>query len=304
MKPVVIVVSVNGGAQQSDGHRFVPVSPEEIATEAADCHEAGATVVHFHGRDPDGNNTGDPAVYAEVIRRTREKSDILIQTTNGIGFRIDPETGQHVFPKDDERLQLMRLDPAPDFHGAASASVDFYCPEGGYPEETTFLNSGVFLRETIRMVYGRGSTIEFEVPNTSALHRIKRYLDEAGVSADAPYVMLVFPILRGFSPDARSFLFLQDEARRMFPNAIFSAGGSGDLAFTAVTLGLALEFDSVRIGFEDTVDLPDGTPAKRNRDLVERVVQIAAAFGRRPATAEEGRRILHLDRAPLRTAAE
>lgn len=295
-QPLVIIVAVNGGARKSSGDIFVPTTPAEIAEEAALCAKAGASVLHFHGRDSNGNNTGDPAVYAEIMQRVREKTDILLQSTNGIGDRLDPVTGARVFPSDDERLGLMRLNPPPDFHGAATASIDFYNPDGGYEGESSFPNSARFLKETIRIVYGRGSTIEFEVPHVTALHRLHRILSEEGVDPASPHIMVVMPIFGGFVPDFRSFMFVQDEARRLFPNAVRSGGATGRMAFPAATLAMALGFECVRIGFEDTIYLPDGETARRNHDLVEKVVEIARVYGRRPATTAEARRILHLDR--------
>jgi hypothetical protein len=70
----------------------------------------------------------------------------------------------------------MKLDPPPDFHGAAIGSIDFIIPTEGTEEEATFPNSGRFLQETIRIVYGRGSSIEFEVSGVTGLHRLRRYL--------------------------------------------------------------------------------------------------------------------------------
>ena len=45
-------------------------------------------------------NSGDKAIYAEIIREIRDRSPILIQTTNGIGVRRDPATGQFIWPTD------------------------------------------------------------------------------------------------------------------------------------------------------------------------------------------------------------
>jgi 3-keto-5-aminohexanoate cleavage enzyme len=56
LKPVVIIAAVTGGAQRSRDGAFVPITPEEIAEEAVLCRKAGASVLHIHGRDKDGNS--------------------------------------------------------------------------------------------------------------------------------------------------------------------------------------------------------------------------------------------------------
>ena len=67
MRPVVIVVAVNGGYHQPQGITKVPLTPLEIAEEAARCREAGAAVIHFHARDEEGITTGDVEVFRETI---------------------------------------------------------------------------------------------------------------------------------------------------------------------------------------------------------------------------------------------
>ena len=109
MRPLVITAAVNGGYHMPQGVTRVPISPVEIAEEAAKCREAGAAIVHFHARDSEGITTGDPAVFQETLRLIRERSDILIQTTNGIGARRDKVTGEIARPSQAERLGLLSL---------------------------------------------------------------------------------------------------------------------------------------------------------------------------------------------------
>ncbi|MFZ0091824.1 MAG: 3-keto-5-aminohexanoate cleavage protein [Solirubrobacteraceae bacterium] len=148
--PLVIVAAVNGGMQMDRDGARVPVSPEEIAEDARLCAEAGAAIVHVHARDGNGRNTGDTAVFSEIIRQIRDRCDILIQTTNGVGVHRDPRTGQMIWPADEERLALVNLQPSPDLYGVAAGSTDFFHPEGGYHVETPYVNSPQFLKETIR----------------------------------------------------------------------------------------------------------------------------------------------------------
>jgi 3-keto-5-aminohexanoate cleavage enzyme len=59
--------------------------------------------------------------------------------------------------------------------------------------------------------------------------------------------------------------------------------------FKIVTLGLSLNCDLVRVGFEDGIHLPDGSVARDNSDMVRAAAQIAAIYGLKPATVEEAR---------------
>jgi 3-keto-5-aminohexanoate cleavage enzyme len=297
-EPLVIVAAVNGGMQRSRDGAFVPETPEEIAEDARLCRDAGAAIVHVHARDGEGRNTGDVEVYADVIRRIRECTDILVQTTNGIGVRRDPRTGELVWPTDDERLALVNLDPSPDLYGVAAGTTDFWHPEGGYPTETAYVNSPEYLKETIRAVYAKPSTLEYEIVDVHAVGRLARFADEGVFDRDAPYVWLLYGTGISDAPHEPEYLgFLRNLGRSRFPNAVWGVLGAGRSNFTWATLGISMGCTTARLGFEDGLYLPDGRVAERNHHLVEELVRIAAIFGRRPATPQEAREIMGLDRS-------
>lgn len=287
---VMITVALNGGMQQDRDGAVVPKQPDEIGEAAARCWEAGACVVHVHARGPDGRNSGDPAIYSEIIRQIRARSPILIQTTNGIGVRRDPATGQFIWPSDRERLGLLEIEPQQDLFGIAGGSADFHNPEGGYPEETPYVNSPQLLKRTIAAVYAKGSALEYEIVEASSLHRLMRYADEGLFDRDRANLWLLHGGGFGATPPvARNVIFNIDEGLRMFPQAIWGVTATGHDMFRIVTLGLAMGCDLVRVGFEDGVHLPDGTVARDNAEMVRAAAAIAAIYGLAPASVAEAR---------------
>ena len=66
--PVWIEVRCNEYAMR-DASPHIPFAPEEIAADAAACRDAGAAVLHYHGRNEDGSPCHEPVVYGETIRR-------------------------------------------------------------------------------------------------------------------------------------------------------------------------------------------------------------------------------------------
>ena len=287
---VIITVAINGGMQQDRDGAVVPKQPAEIGEAAAKCWEAGASLVHFHARDPQGKNSGDQGIYAETIRQIRARSPILIQTTNGIGVRRDPSTGQFIWPTDAERLGLLDIEPRQDLFGIAGGSADFYNPEGGYPAETPYVNSPELLKKTIQAVYDKGSALEYEIVEASSLHRLLRYANEGLFDRDRDNVWLLHGGGFGATPPiARNVLFNIDEGQRLFPSAIWGVTATGRDMFRIVTLGLSLGCDLVRVGLEDSIHLPDGTTAPSNTEMVGAAVRLAAVFGLKPATVEEAR---------------
>ncbi|MGZ5783257.1 MAG: 3-keto-5-aminohexanoate cleavage protein [Croceibacterium sp.] len=287
---VIITVALNGGMQQDRDGAVIPKQPDEIGEAAARCWEAGASVVHVHARGSDGKNSGDPAIYAEIIRQIRARSPILIQTTNGIGVRRDAETGQFIWPSDTERLGLLDIEPQQDLFGIAGGSADFYNPDGGYPEETPYVNSPQLLKRTIQAVYAKGSALEYEIVEASSLHRLMRYADEGLFDPNRPNLWLLHGGGFGATPAiARNIMFNIDEGLRMFPRAIWGATATGRDMFPIVTLGLAMGCDLVRVGFEDGVHLPDGSVARDNAEMVRAARKIAKIYGLEPASVSEAR---------------
>lgn len=287
---VMITVALNGGMQQDRDGAIIPKQPDEIGEAAARCYEAGASVVHVHARDKDGKNSGDKAIYSQIIQEIRARSPILIQTTNGIGVRRDPKTGQLHWPDDTERLGLLAIQPQQDLFGIAAGSADFYNPEGGYPGETPYVNSPELLRKTIEAVYAKGSALEYEVIEASTLHRLLRYANEGLFDRDRDNVWLLHGGGFGSTPPiARNVIFSIDEGQRLFPKAIWGVTGTGRDMFRIVTLGLSMGCDLVRVGFEDGVHLPDGSVGRHNSDMVKAAVEIAKFYGMAPATVAEAR---------------
>jgi 3-keto-5-aminohexanoate cleavage enzyme len=287
---VIVTVALNGGMQQDREGAVIPKQPVEIGEAAARCYEAGAALVHVHARGPDGKNSGDKTIYSQIIREIRKRSPILVQTTNGIGVRRDPATGMFHWPSDEERLGILEIDPPQDVFGIAAGSADFHNPEGGYPTETPYVNSPELLKATIKSVYERGSALEYEIVEASALHRLMRYADEGLFDKDRKNMWLLYGGGFGATPPvARNVIFSIDEGLRMFPNAIVGVTATGRDMFKFVTLGVAMGCDLVRVGFEDGIHLPDGTVARDNAEMVSAAVDIARLFGAEPATVEEAR---------------
>jgi 3-keto-5-aminohexanoate cleavage enzyme len=152
------------------------------------------------------------------------------------------------------------------------------------------VNSPELLKKTIAAVYEKGAALEYEIVEASSLHRLRRYAEEGLFDRHRDNVWLLHGGGFGAPPPlARNDLFNIDEGQRLFPSAIWGVTATGRDMFRIVTLGLALNCDLVRVGFEDSLHLPDGSVARDNSDMVRAAVQIAAIYGLQPATVAEAR---------------
>lgn len=293
-KKLVILAAITGGSQQDRDGAKVPCTPAEIADEALRCYKAGASVVHIHARDEKDRNqpTGDLDVFKDIINRIRDKCNILIQTTNGIGSRRDPATGKIIRPTEEQRLGVLTIEPRQDLYSIAGGSWDFYHPGVPGKNEFSFANSTEFLRKYIPGVMATGGALEFEITEASALTKLHRLADE-GVF-DAQKSRFWFDYCLGFGglpATPRALVYAVDEAQRLFPNARWQICATHTDQFPMSTVAMAMDCDIVRVGFEDSIYLPDGSVARHNGEMVEAIAGIGRTFGREPASVAEARQV-------------
>lgn len=148
MEKLIIQVRVNEG-QMRDSNPNVPYSPEEIAGQILECAEVGASVVHYHARDPkSGAISSDPALYAEVVRLVKKA---------GCDIITFPTLGANMLPTVDERIAHiveMAKNPAtkPDAVPAdmLTTNCDLYdaaAKEFSGPGDRLYVNTTAMLRE-------------------------------------------------------------------------------------------------------------------------------------------------------------
>src|SRR5580692_818457 len=87
---VVITAAIVGAEVTRAQTPHLPITPREIAEEAARCREAGASVIHLHVRNDDGSNTQSADRFAETIAQIKAKTDCIVQPSTGgaVGMTI------------------------------------------------------------------------------------------------------------------------------------------------------------------------------------------------------------------------
>ena len=152
------------------------------------------------------------------------------------------------------------------------------------------MNSPELLKQTIETVYSLGSALEYEIVEASSIHRLLRYAEEGLFDRDRDNIWLLHGGGYGAVPAiARNLMFNIDEGLRYFPKAILGVTSAGREMFPMITLGLSMRCDLVRVGFEDSLQLPDGSVARHNHEMVIAAAAIGRFFGMEPATVEEAR---------------
>ena len=76
-EPVVITCALTGGIHGKEANPNLPEQPDEIVEQGIAAWKAGAAILHVHARNPDGSNTMDPAIYAELHERLCAETDAV-----------------------------------------------------------------------------------------------------------------------------------------------------------------------------------------------------------------------------------
>src|SRR6185503_5362518 len=80
---VIITCAVTGAVTTKRQCAAIPYSAVEIGEECRRAYEAGATVVHVHGRTDDGQPSYRPEVFAAYKREIEKRSPVIINFSTG-----------------------------------------------------------------------------------------------------------------------------------------------------------------------------------------------------------------------------
>ena len=278
----------------------VPWSPAEIAADAAAARDAGASIAHFHARDPEtGAPSTDPALYCEISRAIRAASDVVTLPTLGaaVSDDLDVRIGHVVEMGRDPstRAELAPLD-------LASSNISLWDARAGRfaSEDSVYLNPVGVLRALASGVSEAGVRPMAVAWNVGSL-RLLEPLIALGVLREPLYVELMLAgagLLDGHPATERGLDALVDFLPRGVDLewGVFCFGASLlDLADNILARGGHLAIGLGDYSYEEL-----GKPT--NAEVVARAVELGRAHGREPASPELVRRRLQLPADRLETA--
>ncbi|MBE9556246.1 MAG: 3-keto-5-aminohexanoate cleavage protein [Proteobacteria bacterium] len=267
--PLILAVAPNGARKTQADHPAIPITPDELAAEAARCREAGAAMIHLHVRDADNKHSLDADAYAAAtaaIRREVGDGIVIQMTTEAVGIYAPAE----------QMAAVRAVRPE-----AASMAVRELCPdEDSLPAFAEFL--AWMAGERIMAQY------ILYAPEDVALFTD---LQTRGViPGGRPFLLYV---LGRYTPGQKSvpedLLPFMVEADRLDADWAICAFGAREsaCALTAAALG-----GHVRVGFENNFLMADGSVASDNAALAGQVASGAKLLGRTLAGADEARAYL------------
>ncbi len=267
--PLIITVAAVGAELTREQQPNLPITPAELAADAAGCREAGASIYHLHVRDASGDPTMDTEVFRAAHEAITEASDVIVQFTTGGAVG------------DDEEARIAPLELRPEMATLTTGSVNF--------GDEVFVNDGAFVRRVYERERALGVLPEFEIFDSGMVGNALRLVEEAEADHQLHFdFVLGVPGAMPAWPDSIPFL-----AAHLPEGATWTATGIGRAHIPVTEAAIELG-GNVRTGFEDVLYFGPGRLAQSNRELVERVADLARAGGREVATPAQTREILGL----------
>jgi 3-keto-5-aminohexanoate cleavage enzyme len=276
---LIINAALTGMVPTKADNSAVPVTPAEIAADAYECVQAGASIVHLHARADDGQPTYRREVYAEIISAVRERCPEVI---------VCVSTSGRTFKTFQERSEVLELDEdvRPELASLTLGSLNF-------PKQAS-VNDPEMIRALAERMQERGIIPELEIFDFGMVDYAK-YLLEREVLQPPLYFNLILGSLGTLSATPFN---LAAVVASLPSGSTWAGGGVGRFQFFVNSMAIAMG-GHVRVGLEDNLwlDTRKELPAT-NPELVGRLARVAEAVERRIAKPDDTRRMIGL---PART---
>jgi uncharacterized protein (DUF849 family) len=286
--PLIIEAAINEQSSKGD-NPAVPYSPEECVAEAVAAADAGATIIHFHARDPVSGELLVPGTeaYAAAMRVILQKRPgLLVYPTYGV-VNEAADRFRHVdeLARDDTvRLPLMTLDP-----GWADWT-EYDPPTGTIGNPRVLPVPHDHCRYMLELCQARGVRPSFVVRELGHVRSIVAY-HRMGL-VEGPILMrinLSDDALWGAPPSPQGIrAYLDVVPRVMTVQWMAYTYGPSHWAMNLYAVGSG---GHVRTGLGDNSVEPDGQRLT-NADKVAQAVEAAAIARRRVATIDETRALI------------
>ena len=267
----------------------VPVTAAQMAAEARDAFNAGASIMHVHIRRQEAGQghlpSWDPEVAAEVCDAIRAACPgVLINLTTGvIGKDISGPLAC-----------IARVKPEIAACNAGSLNYLKLRSDGRWAwPPMVFDNPVAKVQQFLDAMEAAGAHPEFECFDVGIVRSVAMFV-KAGMlkpSMGRPEVNLVMGVASGMPCDADLLALLP---RWIAPGAVWQATLIGREEIWAVHQKTAELGGMLRTGLEDSFYLPGGERASGNGPMIAALAQCAERVGRRIASPARAREMLGL----------
>lgn len=300
VKSVIISCAITGSLHTPSMSDYLPITPDEIASEAIAAAEAGAAILHLHAREPkDGRPTADAGVFMEFLPRIKQATDSVINITTGgaPGMTLDERLRAPELASPEMTSLNMGTINIGLFQASSRISsfkYDWEKPFLDGTKDNVFRNTFTDIQGIVeRLGKGHGCRFEYECYDVGHLYNLAWVLDQR-LYEPPLFIQFCLGILGGIGAEIDNLLHMVRTAERLFGRDFeFSVLAAGRHQMPMATQS-ALLGGNVRVGLEDSLYLERGVLARSNADQVTKIKRILKELGMEPATAAEVRERLAL----------
>ncbi|MDH5798139.1 MAG: 3-keto-5-aminohexanoate cleavage protein [Paracoccaceae bacterium] len=296
---VIVSCAVTGAIHTPSMTPYLPITPDQIASEAIAAAEAGAAILHLHARNPDtGRPSPLPEDFARFLPRVKQSCNAVVNITTGggLGMTLDERLAAAMWAKPE--LASMNMGSLNfNISGAANRISEFKEDwEQPYLEMTKdFILSNTFtqIERGITALSANGTKFEFECYDIGQLYNLAHFVDRGLVKAPF-FIQGVFGIMGGISAEIEHLMYMRQTADRLFGDAYYmSVLGAGRNQMSMATVN-AVKGGHVRVGLEDSIYISKGKLAESNAQQVAKIIRILNELSLEVATPDEAREMLDL----------
>ena len=264
---VILTAAIVGAELTREQTPHLPITPQEIADEAARCREAGASVIHLHVRNDDGSNTQSKERFAETIKAIRAKTDCIIQVSTGgaVGMSID------------ERVSPLACNP--EMATLNCGSLNF--------GDDVFVNTRPQIKDIALRLKASGAIAELECYEVGHVEEALA-LAEKGVIARPLHFQFVLGVPGGIGAREENVRYL---VSRVPEGASWGIAAVGRHQQPMTELAMRLG-GHARLGLEDNIFLTKGVLSEGSAPLLGRAAAYARSIGRTPVDPARARAML------------
>jgi uncharacterized protein (DUF849 family) len=288
MEKAILTCALTGVLTNPKQHP-VPVTPAQMAAEARDAFNAGASVMHVHVRNQEEGMghlpSWDPDVMESVINAIREACPgVIINLTTGV-------VGKDI---SGPLACIRRVKPEIAACNAGSLNYLKIKEDGQWAwPPMVFDNPVAKVQQFLDVMAECGTHPEFECFDVGIVRSVGMFI-KAGMLKPAmgrPEYNLVMGVASGMPCDADLLALLP---QWMAPDSVWQATLIGRAEIWPVHQKTADLGGMLRTGLEDTFYLPNGERAGGNGALIAALAQCARNAGREIASPQEARTMLGL----------
>jgi uncharacterized protein (DUF849 family) len=277
---VILTCALTGAVTTKRQCPAIPYTATEVAEEARRAYEAGAAVVHIHGREDDGQPSYRPELFAAYKREIEARCPILLNFS----------TGAFGIPMADRVAHVEKSKPEIGALNCGSLTYAKYSQKRKqFVFDFVFGNPFADIIYLLERMNAAGVSPECELFDTGHIENLEPLID-LGLLKPPVDVNLVMGVLGGMRANTETLAFCVSQLR---PGTHWKTTPVSHMTWPITGAALALG-GNVRVGLEDNFYLPDGRMVQSNGELVAHAVTMARAVGREPASVGEARRILGL----------